>query len=95
MLGVGVPAGAIFYGKTRRRHGVTFDAALRGETERAVTRLHELFDAGLTPRAEYEKKCDNCSLVNVCMPKTTGGPRSAVRYLAKATANCSEGDDGP
>jgi CRISPR-associated exonuclease Cas4 len=86
MIGVAVRVGAIFYGKTRRRHHVRFDAVLRGETERAAARLHELFRAGVTPRVEYEKKCDNCSLVNVCMPKTTGGGRRASRYLARASA---------
>lgn len=95
MLEVDVPAGAIFYGRTRRRHDVAFDAALREETERAATRLHELFDAGVTPPARYEKKCDNCSLIHACMPKATGGTRSAVRYLAQAVAGCSEEREVP
>jgi CRISPR-associated exonuclease Cas4 len=92
MLGVNVSEGALFYGKTRRRYDVAFDARLRAETERLAARLHELFDAGVTPRAQYEKKCDNCSLIGVCMPKTTGGPRSAARYLVRASAGTLDGE---
>jgi len=84
MLGAAAPEGALFYGKTRRRHGVAFDAALRGRTEQLIQRLHALHRAGVTPAVAYEKKCDNCSLINLCLPKCTGGTRSATRYLARA-----------
>lgn len=94
MLELDVPAGAIFYGRTRRRHDVAFDDALRAETKHAAARLHQLFNAGVTPPARYEKKCDNCSLIHACMPKATGGARSAVRYLAQAVAGCSEEKEG-
>ncbi|MCX5685213.1 MAG: Dna2/Cas4 domain-containing protein, partial [Planctomycetota bacterium] len=50
MLGVGVPAGALFYGTTRRRFDVAFDAALRAETEDAARRLHAMIRSGVTPR---------------------------------------------
>ncbi|HMB52207.1 MAG TPA: CRISPR-associated protein Cas4 [Thermoanaerobaculia bacterium] len=38
MLAVPVPAGALFYGKTRRREEVAFDPALRQRTETAAAR---------------------------------------------------------
>src|SRR4051812_29295938 len=49
MLGTPVPAGALFYGQTRRRHDVPFSEALRGETEEAAARLHRLLASGVTP----------------------------------------------
>lgn len=81
MLGGNIPTGAIFYGKTRRRMDVVFDTALRTETENAARRVHELIASGITPKAEYSKKCEKCSLVDLCLPKASG---KASNYLAKA-----------
>jgi CRISPR-associated exonuclease Cas4 len=82
MLSVAVPVGAVFYGQPRRRLEVTFSEELRRETESAATRLHELTRAGKTPPARYEKKCESCSLLTLCMPKITGGRKSVDRYLS-------------
>jgi CRISPR-associated exonuclease Cas4 len=84
MLAVKVPAGALFYGLTRRRHDVSFDSILRAATERAARRLHELLDGRITPPAVYEKKCQQCSLLEACMPETTSGGRSTEAYLKEA-----------
>jgi len=90
MLGVTVPEGALFYGKTARRQAVVFDDGLRGETEKAAERLHELFRLRSTPKAVYVKnKCRQCSLVDVCLPKQTGTSRNVSQWLARATADSS------
>ncbi len=81
MLNCVIPAGALFYGTTRRRQDVAFDAGLREKTENAARLLHALFDSGITPPAVYEKKCESCSMSNVCMPKSTGQGKSARKYL--------------
>jgi len=81
MLGADVPAGAMFYGRTRRRHDVTFDECLRRETEDAARRLHELVESGKTPPPVFEKKCQNCSLVDECMPRAIVPQHSAIRYM--------------
>jgi CRISPR-associated exonuclease Cas4 len=81
MLDLEIPGGALFYGKTRRRQDVVFDAALRLETENAAKELHELFESRNTPKPVYEKKCETCSFVNLCLPKTIGSKRSANSYL--------------
>ncbi len=78
MLGCEIAAGALFYGKTRRRKDVSFDAALRTLTEDAAQRLHRLVQAGVIPPAVYEPKCESCSLKDVCLPELH---RSAERYL--------------
>lgn len=84
MLGVTVAEGALFYGKTRRREDVAFDAGLRGLTEETALELHRLLDSGITPRAEYGKKCRSCSLINVCMPKVSAARRSVKHYMDSA-----------
>jgi len=79
MLGVEVPNGALFYGETRRRLEVAFDAGLRRLTEEAAARLHALFASGRTPLARREPKCRSCSLVEICLPDALVG--SAAAYL--------------
>jgi len=81
MLNVSVPAGAVFYGKPRRRLDVTFTPQLRAETESAAARLHELFRNGRTPTAVYEKKCESCSLMHLCMPKTLSAQKDVGKYI--------------
>ena len=83
MLSVSVPCGAIFYGRTRRRLDVSFDDTLRGETEEAAKRAHELITSGITPPPVYEKRCEKCSLIGECLPKTVGKKSSVKRYLAR------------
>lgn len=84
MLHCDVPEGAFFYGKPRRRLSVAFDSALREKTAETAYRLHELLSSCKTPKARYEKKCDSCSLLSICMPKVTGMRRSVKGYIAKA-----------
>jgi CRISPR-associated exonuclease Cas4 len=82
MLNVDVPKGALFYGRTRRRHDVTFDEALRAELERIAQAVRALIATGHTPPPVYAKKCDSCSLVAECLPKTIAKHKSAKRYLS-------------
>ena len=82
-----VPAGALYYGKPRRRTEVLFTPELRAETERLAARMQALYAAAQTPRAAYEKKkCGNCSLIELCQPKQLGRPDRASRYLREAVA---------
>ncbi len=85
-LEIAVPEGALFYGKNRRRLQVVFDVPLRSETEETAVRLHELVASGRTPPPHYAKKCESCSLREICLPKTFGKERQVVQYLKRITA---------
>ena len=91
MLGVEVPEGRLFYGKTRRRADVTLDAGLRDVTRRAVARLRELLESGETPPAVNDSRCPNCSLVKLCLPAATAG-RSAAAWADRRLSNLLSGD---
>lgn len=84
MLGIAVPEGAIFFGRPRRRMALEFDEDLRARTEALARRLHELSKAGRTPAPVYEKRCRNCSLLEVCMPRVIEKSKVVERYLARA-----------
>lgn len=83
MLNASIPAGALFYGKTRRRLDVTFDEALRLETQEVAKLTHDLIEIGLTPAPVYNKRCESCSLMAECMPKTIQKKRSVESYLKR------------
>ncbi len=87
MLHVHIPAGAIFYGKTRRRLDVEFSNNLRNETECTAQKLHEFMKAGKTPKAVYDRKCESCSLKDICMPKV-GEKTSAVGEYIEESLLC-------
>lgn len=41
-----------------------------------------LIATGRTPRVAYDKKrCDACSLIEICRPQTTGATQSAAVWL--------------
>jgi len=83
MLDCNVPEGALYYGKPHRRLEVSFNEELRRETEQTANRLQSLIRSGKTPSANYEKKCDSCSLLELCMPKVTGAPKTVAKYLSR------------
>lgn len=81
MLNVEIREGALFYGKTRRREDVVFDAQLRLETQDTARKVHELIETGTTPKAQYSKRCKQCSLYELCMPEVS---RKTGDYLKQA-----------
>jgi CRISPR-associated exonuclease Cas4 len=81
MLGATIPEGALFYGQTRHRLDVVFDVALRQETETVARQVHGLIATGRTPPPVYGKRCESCSLLAECLPKTIQKRRSVKNYM--------------
>lgn len=63
-----ISCGAIFYGKTQRRHDVEFSSSLREQTRRVAHDMAAMITSGATPSATRQKKCDSCSLLELCLP---------------------------
>ncbi|MFA5032885.1 MAG: CRISPR-associated protein Cas4 [bacterium] len=82
MMNVKIPSGAIFYGKTRHRLDVQFDETLRNETKETAKQLHLFIDSGKTPAPVYTPKCDSCSFIDECLPKTIERKISVKEYLS-------------
>ncbi|ABB24159.1 CRISPR-associated protein Cas4 [Pelodictyon luteolum] len=92
MLNLTIPAGALFYGQTKRRFDVTFDSTLRAKTVSTAECVHELFRNGVTPLPEPGPKCTQCSLQELCLPKVVAHNRSAKEYVHKLLHELSEGE---
>ncbi len=83
MLGIEIPLGLLFYGKTRRRKDVVLDQTLRSLTNGLAASLHEMMETRLTPIAEYDaKRCDACSLLDLCKPKSLRFKRGAAAWFS-------------
>ena len=79
-----VPQGRLFYGQTRRRVDVVIDEELRALTVKTAAQLHELIDSRMTPPAVYEpRKCEACSLIELCMPKAMRFQKGAGAWFTR------------
>lgn len=83
MLCCKIEEGALFYGETRRRQPVLFTEALRAQVKDLLEQMHRYAAAGVTPRPKPNKGCNQCSMLEVCVPGLLRG-ESASGYLADA-----------
>jgi CRISPR-associated exonuclease Cas4 len=81
MFGTPVSEGALFYGETRRRTGVAFDAELRALTERVAAGARTDIAAGRTPPPQLIPGCRKCSLADLCQPARLEKPPKIERWL--------------
>lgn len=83
MFGVPVPEGALFYGQTRKRKTVPFDAELRALTARVASECRAMIVAGRTPPPHETPACRHCSLARECYPGRLEKPPSIRRWLLR------------
>jgi len=72
MLDVRIEKGAILSHQSRRRREVEFTQDLRAETVHAIGAVRELIQRGALPRPVHDKRCSDCSLIEVCYPDVSG-----------------------
>ena len=83
MLNTDVPEGAIYYGQPKKREIVCLSSVLRDTLASAVSGLHRLISSNLTPLAKYDKKCEACSLVDLCQPRLPKSHDAVEKYLER------------
>lgn len=87
MLSQHIAEGMLFYGKTRRRTLVAFDATLRHLTLQTIEDTRAMFSVGTTPSAHYDaKRCDACSLIDDCQPQWMNRTRTVTQWLDRQLA---------
>lgn len=82
MFDCAVPAGALFYGETRRRTDIAFDAELRALTAAVAGAVRTMFATGITPPPIPTPACRRCSLEPLCRPAAIAKRPSVARWLA-------------
>jgi CRISPR-associated exonuclease Cas4 len=100
MFKIKIDTGEFYYLQEHRRCEQIIDDQLRNTTTALIERIIQMNTEGKTPKANYsKKKCDNCSLVDICMPKFLGvGSKDVARYVQtqiRINNNecCTETDD--
>ena len=84
MFGQRVEEGALFYGMPRRRQIVEFDGELRRLTLETIRGAREMIAAGQTPPARFSaKRCDACSLLDLCQPRLFTRANGVEAWLAR------------
>ena len=83
MFQVNVPEGQFYYLQEHRRSTVEFTDELKISTKQIINDSMALLSSSRTPQAHYEKKrCDLCSLIDLCMPKAVSdGGKKVDRYI--------------
>lgn len=76
-----IPQAYLFYGETRRRECVEITEALRRECGRLLQEMHQFYARGYTPKVKKSKKCEACSLKEICLPKLEKS-RSVAQYIS-------------
>lgn len=90
MLGQHIAAGALFYGQSRRRQDVDFDAALRGQTIVTIAQVRAMLRLGRTPPPPNDKRCPQCSLRQACLPAICGTGLGSAAWLARKISRALE-----
>ena len=83
MLCCEIPAGALFYGQTRRRQEVAFTPELRTRVKEAAEEMQRLYRRAYTPKVKPSKACNACSLKELCLPVLCRD-KSVADYLRRA-----------
>ena len=83
MTGKKIAEGFIYYFGIKKRQKVALDDKLRDLTLKTVESIRQMFDAGQTPAPVYSKRCDSCSLNEICLPGTLEKKKSAGEYISR------------
>lgn len=81
MMAVNIPAGALYYGKTKHRTDVEFTPELRENVKQAAISVHKFLSAGNIPIAEYSKRCKACSIFDACQPVHASKRKIVAEYF--------------
>ncbi|MCI6536928.1 MAG: CRISPR-associated protein Cas4 [Lachnospiraceae bacterium] len=68
MLCCTIPYGYIYYGETRHRTKVAFTDEIREKVRKIFLEMHQYSERGYTPKVKTSKKCNACSLKDICVP---------------------------
>ncbi len=68
MLLCKIEKGYLYYGETRHRTEVIIDDNIRKELFSITEEMHKLYNRMYTPKIKISKRCNACSLKEICLP---------------------------
>lgn len=82
MLCCEIEYGYLYYGEVRRRHKVEFDDTIREKVKQIFAEMHKYYEQQYTPKVKISRKCNACSLRDICLPVLNKN-KSVAEYITK------------
>ncbi len=79
----------LYYGKTRHRLKIPFDDEIRERLINIINEMHAMYDRKHTPVVRKSKRCNACSLIEICLPKLAKF-NSVEKYIRKNIEEISD-----
>lgn len=96
MLDIAVPLGAVYHYSSRQRREVRFTPELRERVRNAVNEIRNMMDSEILPAAPADARCQNCSLIESCLPYVVSAAGDNRRYHQSLFIPIrQEADNGP
>ncbi len=83
MFGCPVARGAVYQCSSHRRREVAITDDLRMQVERTASNIRAVFECGKIPEPVNDARCENCSLIDLCLPHAVG-ERRRLRRIGRA-----------
>ncbi|MEO8384607.1 MAG: CRISPR-associated protein Cas4 [Betaproteobacteria bacterium] len=82
MTGKSVPKGAIYHFSSRRRREIIISEPLRERVTAVIANIRAIRQAGALPPPVNDKRCDQCSLKEICQPQATANADKRRQLVA-------------
>lgn len=82
MLCCEIPEAHLFYDEIHRREKIALTSQIRKDVQSMFDEMHGYYERGYTPKAKTGKKCNSCSLKDLCLPKLMRKPSVESYYEA-------------
>jgi len=69
MFSCNISVGYMFYGETKHRLKVNITEELKSRVTEICKEMHQIYERRYTPKVKTSKKCNACSLRDICLPK--------------------------
>ena len=90
MLCCRIPYGYIYYGETRHRMKVEFTDEIQEKVKKTFAEMHRYYEQRYTPKVKTSKKCNACSLKDICLP-VLNKRKSVSGYIDRIIAEEEKG----
>lgn len=81
MHGITILESAIYYKQTNKRFVIEITKELRDKLKSLLKDMKSLQEISTTPKAEKNRNCKRCSLIEYCWPRLTTHKRSVSNYI--------------
>jgi len=87
MLSIKIDKGALYWHGSRERKEIVLTEALKDQVRAVAEAVHAMITENRIPAPVNDKRCEDCSLREACMPHVSGD-REKIRRAAKDLFEC-------